>query len=127
MPAYTIPVPPGVNELYANRKTYKRGKGRQFGRTLTEKHAAWRKECGQMLMIQRAKPITGRVSIDVYIDENALSDSADIDGRIKAAIDALVHFEIIGGDSKRFVRDAAAHWGIVSDGCQIVITQIANN
>jgi hypothetical protein len=125
MPTYTIPVPPSTNSLYANRKKFIKGKSRQFGRVLTESHAAWRRECGQMLVVQRARPIVGRVSIAIYVDENALSDSSDIDGRIKAAVDALVHFEIIGGDSKRFVRDVSAHWSTAGEACWIVITPIS--
>jgi Holliday junction resolvase RusA-like endonuclease len=125
MPTFTIPVPPSVNDLYANRKTFIKGKSRQFGRILTKKHWAWRKECGQMLMVQRARPIPGRISFAIYIDETSLSDSSDIDGRIKAVLDALVHFEIIGGDSKRFVRDVSAHWSTAGEECWIVITLLA--
>jgi Holliday junction resolvase RusA-like endonuclease len=124
---FTCPVPPGVNELYANRKTpfHKRKIGRaRFGRIMTQKHAAWRKEAGQMLMIQRARPIIGRVDIDVYIDEASTSDRIDIDGRMKAPIDALVEFGIIEDDSKPFVRRVSAQWDNVPEGFRIVITLV---
>jgi Holliday junction resolvase RusA-like endonuclease len=120
---FTCSVPPGVNELYANRKSSP-GKSRQFGRMLTKKHAAWRKEVGQLLMIQRARPIKGRVDIDVYIDEASTNDRIDIDGRTKAPIDALVAFGIIQDDSKPFVRRTQSQWDNVPEGCRIVITLV---
>ncbi len=119
---FTCSVPPGVNELYANRKT--KPNARYPGRIMTPKYAAWRKEAMQMLMIQRARPIKGRVDIDVYIDEASTSDRIDIDGRTKAPIDALVAFGIIQDDSKPFVRRAQARWDNVPEGCRIVITLI---
>jgi Holliday junction resolvase RusA-like endonuclease len=121
---FTCSVPPGVNELYGNRKVIRVGKSRQFGRAITPKYAAWRKETGQLLMIQRARPIKGRVDIDVYIDEASTSDRIDIDGRLKAVLDALVAFGIIEDDSKPVVRRVTAQWDNVPEGCRIVITEV---
>jgi Holliday junction resolvase RusA-like endonuclease len=124
---FTCSVPPGVNELYANRKTkaFRTSSGRMKpGRMMTPKYAAWRKEAMQMLMIQRARPIKGRVDIDVYIDEASTSDARDIDSCLKAPIDALVVFGIIQDDSKPFVRRVTAQWDNVPEGCRIVITEV---
>lgn len=112
-----LPMPPSVNELYANRKPVVKG----FGRRRTEKYERWRTEAGWSLKLQKPKPVLGAVSIHIDLED---SDGriTDADGRLKAPIDLLVAHRVIEGDSKKFVRRVSAEWRKDIKGARVVVT-----
>ena len=108
-----LPLGPGVNGMYANRK---RGAG--FGRIKTKKYRAWITEAGWQIRIQRPMPVHGPVTIQLILPETMRGDG---DGRLKAPIDILVTHHIIDGDDRKIVREVAVKFSSEIDGCRVVI------
>ena len=107
-----LPVPPGVNKLYANVP----GKGR----VKTAVYRAWIKEAGLELIGQLATrrtglPITGDVSVSIRFPRLR----SDLDAPIKATLDLLTRHQVYNDDRQvaemrvRFHPDA---WMLVEVG-----------
>ena len=108
-----LPLGPGVNAMYANRK---RGTGN--GRIKTKKYRAWITEAGWQIRIQKPMPIHGPVMIQIILPETMRGDG---DGRLKAPIDLLVMHRLIDGDDRKIVREVAVKFSSEIDGCRVVI------
>jgi Holliday junction resolvase RusA-like endonuclease len=96
----TLPIPPSVNDAYANRK----GKGR--GRVLTGKAIDWKLHAGHVLKAQRPQHFTCPVLIIVNVERR--SAMADVDNRMKLLFDLLVSEDVIVDD--RFITGFATAW-----------------
>lgn len=110
-----LPLPPGVNGLYANRK---KRTGKQKGRIRTKKYRAWITEAGWQIRIQKPMPIHGPVTIQLILPETMRGDG---DGRLKAPIDLLVNHRLIDGDDRTVVRESSTKFSSEIDGCRIVV------
>lgn len=93
----TIPAPPSVNAMFANRKG---------GRFKTREYKNWLAEAGWMLREQLPDPVPGRVVVTISVERESLL--ADIDNRCKAILDLLVLQKVIEDD--RWVVGLAASW-----------------
>ena len=110
--------PPSSNGLFANVKRWSGDGDRKVpGRVKTEIYNRWRESAGWEIKAQRPEKVRGPVMIDLTVKR--FSDRADIDGKIKAALDLLVWLQVI--DDDRHVTEVRARWGDVP-GCTIVIT-----
>lgn len=108
MTVIALPMPPSTNALFFNRKG---------GRTRTPEYDAWLDHAGLVLNRQNVKPVEGRVSIKIDLDE---SRRGDADNRIKPVLDFLVKRGVLRGDSKKYVKRVSAGWEAVS-GCRVSI------
>jgi Holliday junction resolvase RusA-like endonuclease len=113
MTEYRLPFPPSSNNLFLNAR------GR--GRVLAPDYRKWRTEAGQELMLQRPRPIPGRVDITIDLDDTRQGDCAN---REKALVDLLVAHGIIQGDQKKYVRRVSIGWEKLT-GCRVTITGAA--
>lgn len=95
---FTVPVPPSVNECFRNLA------GR--GRVKTLKYDNWRAHAVTSIRGQHVIPVAGRVLVIFGVERS--SNSADIDNRIKAMLDAIVEAKVIEDDS--LVTGFAAAW-----------------
>lgn len=87
----TLPLPPSLNAAYANRSLGTKGKGR-FS---TEAHADWVREAGWMLNAAKVRPVSGRYSIRIAVNDKM---RGDIDNRCKPILDLLVKHGITPDD-----------------------------
>lgn len=107
--AFTLPVPPSVNELYRNLP----GRGRvqsavyhefiRFGIT--------------SIRNQKVQPVPGRVMAIFGVERSSLA--ADIDNRLKAMLDTIVKAEVIKDDN--MVTAIAVCWSPRANGLAHVI------
>lgn len=93
----TIPAPPSVNGLFANRAK---------GRFKTPAYKAWLDEAGWMIREQLPDRVPGRVVVVIGVERASLM--ADIDNRCKAVLDLLVACKVI--DDDRWVTGIALAW-----------------
>lgn len=107
-----LPLPPSVNHLFANA-------GKK-GRVITPRYKAWRDEAGWSLLRQRPGSVSGRYSLEVYIQADAKADLGNLE---KALSDLLV--------SHRVVEDDIQAWAIhlyrdprLTKGCRLVVRAI---
>lgn len=115
MPKFTLPFPVSSNNMFTNVP----GKGR----VSSKEYAAWTTEAMWMLLQQRAKPISGEVSI--WIGLVAPSKRAmDCDNRIKPVLDLLTRAGIIKDDSNKYVRQVSAEWLPSGDPCSVLIQPV---
>jgi Holliday junction resolvase RusA-like endonuclease len=101
-----LPIPPSVNELFFNAKQQE-GRKRSKGRIKTDKYKGWIKDAGWELNIQRARPMKGKVRVEIALTEDA---NCDLDNATKAILDLLVSHKLIEGDSKKHVRRIVQYW-----------------
>jgi len=98
----TIPAPPSVNKLFANRRG---------GRFKTPEYKHWLAECGWLIREQLTSvgcdPVPGRVVVLITVERTNLL--ADCDNLTKATLDLLVKMKVI--DDDRFVTATAITWG----------------
>lgn len=85
----SIPIPPSVNAMYANRKG---GAGR--GRYKTEAYKAWIDEAGWVVNPQRPAPVRGKFKFFLKLPKIR----GDVDNRIKACLDLLVSLKLVDDD-----------------------------
>ncbi len=85
-----LPVPPGVNNLFAS--VIIKGKPR---RIISRDYKAWREKAAKILDRYVTEPLPKPYGAHIRVHVNHCSD---IDGRIKAVLDALVTAKIIIGD-----------------------------
>jgi len=97
--AFTLPLPPSANNLFPTGKG-----GRRF---ISPEYKAWRMEAGWELNAQRARPMKGRVKVDIAVSEACRND---LDNNTKPIVDLLVAHKIIEGDSKKHVRAINLSW-----------------
>ena len=109
---FTMPVPPSVNQAYRNTKR---------GRAKTKSYTDWLLYAYQMIRMQKVQKISGRCIVIIGVERESLA--ADIDNRIKLALDAIVSADII--DDDRFVTAIALTWVPEANGlCHIQILPI---
>jgi crossover junction endodeoxyribonuclease RusA len=91
MPELTLPYPPGVNHMYYHRNN------RRF---LTVEAKQFKKDVGNLAMLAGVTPMTGEIvlRIQVYRPRKV----GDLDGRLKASLDALN--KIAWEDDKQIVE-----------------------
>jgi len=108
----TIPIPPSVNQIYANVP----GKGR----VKTKQYRQWLDLAGwQVLGQRRGRRVEGKV--DIQIEVRRLSANSDADNRIKATLDLLVKQGVIDDDKN--VQKVSAEWADV-DTCRVTIKKV---
>ena len=91
---------------------------------LSEPAHKWAKAAAMELMIQKARPIKGPVSILIELCPPT-KRAFDIDNRLKAPIDLLVRNNVIESDDDSIVREVIARIGS-HIGARITITPIDN-
>lgn len=93
--AFEIPLPPTVNNLYANVP----GKGRVKSETyrIWKNAAAWDMRLSGGTRTRTWHPIMGRVAVTLIVGRYC---RGDIDNRAKGALDLLVDMAVIGDDSQ---------------------------
>lgn len=94
----TIPRPPSLNGIYANRSG---------GRLKTSEYKKWREVAAWEIKAQRPKPFIGNITVSLEVGKPR---RGDIDNRIKPVLDALQEAGVIENDSK--VDKITAWWGI---------------
>lgn len=109
-----LPFPPSVNTMYLNNK----GRGR--GRIPSPEYEQWRADAAVMLMQQRVRPVLGRCTVWIDLDDTRQGDA---DNRAKPVLDLLVKRGVLGGDSKKYVRRVSIGWETV-DGCRVAIEEL---
>lgn len=92
-----LPAPPSVNEIW--RKT-------RAGMRRSPRYVEWQMEAGWRLKAQKPRSIAGPVLVLVSVERH--SNSADIDNRVKALFDLIVHHGVIEDDSR--VAGFCAAW-----------------
>jgi Holliday junction resolvase RusA-like endonuclease len=118
--SFTLPMPPGVNQMYLNRSA-----AGQKGRMISPVYVAWREEAQASLWTQ--KPLChfkGEVAVCMAFGPPK-SVAADLDGKIKPVLDFCVRHELIEEDSFKFVRLILASWNDETKGCKVTITNMA--
>lgn len=104
-----LPMPPSTNNLYAHRLTKAKYTGKLVARRYPSRELqAWKTAAGKELNIQRPQRFDGPVTIEIEVQRMSRQRSADIDGRLKAAIDLLVAHQILKDD--KYVVSVAGRW-----------------
>lgn len=111
----TLPMPPSVNEMYANRP----GKGR----VLSEVYRDWKGHAGWVLKSQKPACIGGPILIVLSVERG--SSQADIDNRVKALFDLLVTHKVI--DDDRHVVGFCVAWAPAASKLARVMVLPADN
>jgi Holliday junction resolvase RusA-like endonuclease len=109
---FAIPTPPSTNNLF-------RAAGKR--RVKTDAYSAWLTAAGWEIRLQRVPLVLGPIAVTLTVQRPSRGGRADIDNRIKAALDLLVKQSVIGDDDQ--VQEITARWGSV-EGCQVEIRQI---
>ena len=107
-----ISYPPSINALWRS----------VAGRSILSKtYRGWLKAAGMEVMIQRQRPIKGRVGIHVLLKapDNRRRDLDNVG--FKAIIDLLVKHGLIEGDDSRYVRALHAEWVTEGHPCTVII------
>lgn len=102
-----LPLPPSVNQLYANRKG---------GRHKTKKYLAWIEEAGWALRSHGERRIEG--DIEVVYAFGPRCKQSDLFNREKALSDLLVKHGVIE-DDRKIVKGTVA-WADI-EGCRVEI------
>lgn len=85
-----LPWPPSSNNLFANAR-----KGR--GRYPTKRYAEWHDEAARALTLQRARPISGPVTVTILLN-SPTKRPYDLDNRVKPILDLLTSLSLIDDD-----------------------------
>jgi Holliday junction resolvase RusA-like endonuclease len=111
----TLPVPPSVNNLFANRASGGRFKSREY--------ADWLVEAGWRIQAQKPARIIGAYEMDLTIARPSHRRKVDISNRIKAIEDVLVSHCVIEDDSlcERLVME----WAPAGEGVLVTISKAA--
>ena len=110
-----VPVPPSVNNAYANLY----GKGR----VPTKKLRQWRMHAGWVLNQQKFPHFVATVDVEISVPRRGRN--ADIDNRIKPILDLLTEHRLISDD--KHVRRVSAQWihsKNKDDLCEVEITLV---
>lgn len=101
--------PPSVNNLFVNV----RGKGR----VRSDRYKTWLNAAGWDVLQARVKPIHGKVRMALIVARP--NRRADLDNRLKAIGDLLVHQGVLIDDSQ--IESISAEWSDTIPGCRVVI------
>lgn len=104
--------PPSVNDIW------RAVKGRNI---LSGRYRLWRDTAAKELMIQRPVPFSWQVSILIELcppDNRAY----DLDNRVKAIFDLLVHNHVITSDSHKIVREFTVRVGEGFTGARVTVS-----
>lgn len=93
----TLPTPPSVNSLYANRRT--------GGRLKTKAYKSWITEAGWE--VKRQKPISVLGKYKFFLTLPKLPANADPDNRLKSAMDLIVGLKLVQDDSSQYCVGSA--------------------
>lgn len=93
MITFSLPFPPGVNNLYPQVKT-KTG----FRRITSKEYADWQKAAGWMVPRQAKGVAPKWFRLALIFDRPDTGNRVDLDGRIKATIDLLKKAGVITDD-----------------------------
>lgn len=116
----TVPTPPSVNALYLNRRRSAGAKGRM----ISPAYKAWKVEADAALWTQLPlRHFKGEVAICMAFGPT--KGLSDLDGRIKATCDLLVHHNIIVDDNSKYVRLILAQWDDKIKGCKVTISSMS--
>lgn len=108
-----LPMPPSVNNMFVNGKN-----GR--GRFASPAYKGWRAEAGWMVKQQiRGRKIDGPYKLDIALVKPHRG-RLDLDNRLKAAIDLLVHLQVTPDDS--LLRKITAEWVEVGPPCFVTVS-----
>lgn len=99
--AFSIPLPPSLNNIYFNRPRKGRGKTTEYKDWLDA--AAWE------IRSQRAPSIRGDVRLDLVIQRP--NSASDLDNRIKACQDAIQRAGVLKNDNQ--IVELWVRWGDV--------------
>lgn len=108
-----LPFPPGVNNLYLNIN------GR--GRILTPRYRDWQAEAAGMILQQRPGRMFGEFDVAITLTRPD-KRKRDIDGLIKAILDALVKSSVVQDDS--LAESVSIAWIPGITGARVKITKI---
>lgn len=116
---FTVPFPPSVNGLFANRSSRTAIGGRKpKGRKITPAYLAWRDDAGYRLNLQRLTPLPGPVAVTIIIPDQG---RCDIDNLNKAILDLAVAHKLIDGDGRKTVRSLYTVWAPRAD---VLVTMV---
>lgn len=103
-----LPMPPSVNNLFANVP------GR--GRVKSDRYRIWKQAAGWEVQGQiKAARIGGPVEITYTLEDGG--SKADLGNHEKALTDLLVDLRVIDGDGPQIVRAIKLQWGAVTGAC----------
>jgi len=88
----SLPVPPSVNGLYANRKS--------GGRHKTRAYRQWCNDAGWEIKSQKPISVLGKYKFFLTLPK--LPANSDPDNRCKAALDLLVALKLVQDDSSAY-------------------------
>jgi Holliday junction resolvase RusA-like endonuclease len=94
----TLPVPPPLNHMYANRKSGGRMKSREYDAWITDAYIVGRRQVTETIE---------RSVVTIAVPENA---RRDLDGHQKQIMDMLVKLKAIPNDRCKHVRGIAMYW-----------------
>lgn len=114
----TVPIPPGVNALYVNR----RATGSK-GRMISPEYMKWRNEAEAMIWQQKPLP-SFPARVGICMDCGETKGLADLDGKWKAILDLCVRYKIIVNDDRRYVRMLLATWNATREDCFVTISEM---
>ncbi len=112
---FSLPIPPSVNGLWANR-----AKG---GRIRTKIYNAWREQAGWEIKRQRPPQAQGAVLLAYEVAEAGRFDLGNVE---KPLTDLLVEHQLIAGDDRKTVRGISLTWSDVLDGVLVTIKPAAD-
>lgn len=95
----SLPMPPSVNGLYANKKA--------GGRTKTAEYKAWRKLASTNIKESHRQAL-GPYKISIQLRQSAVSSLSDIANREKSVSDLLVEHGVIKDD--RYCQSLFMTW-----------------
>lgn len=108
---YELPYPPSVNGLFFNAAK---------GRVKTDAYKAWRKDAGNLILVQGRQRIHGAVSLSIALVRPD-KRRRDLSNTLKAIEDLLVEMQIIDDDS--LVQRISIAWVGSGPGCVAIIQQ----
>lgn len=109
--AFILSWPPSTNSLW------RAFKGRNI---LSRRARLWSESASIELLAQGAKPIKGQVQVEIEFS-SPTKHLYDLDNRIKAVLDLLVHNSIIEADDCSVVKRIVARVGSGFTGAKVVI------
>lgn len=115
MTRITLPFPPPLSACFTNAKS--------VGRVATPRYKSWQTEALWSIKAQKAKPVTGEVSISVGLvaPDKRARDAGNLD---KAICDILVKAGIIVDDSNKYVRRLSYEWLPSGEPCTVLIQPV---
>lgn len=110
---YDLPYPPSVNGLFFNAAK---------GRVKTDAYKAWRRDAGNLILVQGRRRIHGFVSLSVALVRPD-KRRRDLDNALKPLLDLLVEMQIIDDDS--LVQRISVQWVSAGAPCTVLIQEAA--